>query len=232
MADTGLRRSPRLVRGALVQLSEDIVGVTPNIIPFQYNPETLSRTLTPWNPFDVEQSGRGQIAPTAQPYDPQESISMTVEFDAADPMGDGDPLAEQLGVADRIAALEKTLMPSAGLIGDLVASAADLIGRPQPPSRGSVPIVLLVWGAGRILPVRVSSYSIEETTFLPSLQPMMASVSLELVVLPPDVFKCQSGVVIELAIAAYKFFRVQQDALATAHAARAAAQVILPPTPF
>lgn len=59
------------MRGALVQLVEDVVAVMPNVIPFQYNPETLSRKLTPWNPFEVEQTGRGQIAPTAQPFDPQ-----------------------------------------------------------------------------------------------------------------------------------------------------------------
>ena len=52
MPETGYSRSPRLVRGALVQLAEDIIGIIPNIIPFQYNPETLSRTLTPWNPFE------------------------------------------------------------------------------------------------------------------------------------------------------------------------------------
>ena len=56
MPETGLRSSPRLVRGALVQLVEDVVGVVPNVIPFQYNPETLTRKMTPWNPFEVDQT--------------------------------------------------------------------------------------------------------------------------------------------------------------------------------
>src|SRR5262245_58104251 len=111
MTDTGYSRSPRLVRGALVQLAEDIIGVIPNIIPFQYNPETLTRRLTPWNPFQSDQAGRGQTPPTAQPFDPEETISMSIELDAADKLADGDPITEAVGIADRIAALEKLLMP-------------------------------------------------------------------------------------------------------------------------
>jgi hypothetical protein len=226
MPDTGYSGSPRLVRGAIVQLVEDIIGVVPNVIPFQYNPEMVSRTLTPWNPFEVEQSGRGQIAPTAQPFDPKESITIEVHFNAADQLEDDDAVAKQVGVADRLAAVEKLLLPSSGLLGDLIAAVGELTGNPPPPKRLSVPVALLVWGPGRILPVRVTSYSVEETTFLPSLQPLMAKVSLTLEVLTPDVFRCESGPAIELAIAAYKFFRVQQSALAIAHSARNAAQAL------
>ena len=232
MSDTGYSRSPQLFRGALVQLAEDIIGVIPNIVPFQYNPATVTRTLTPWNPFQVDQNGRGQQAPTSQPYDPEETISLHIELDAADQLGDGDPLAATLGISDRIAALEKLVMPTAGLLGDLVGAAAALIGAPQPPQRRTVAVVLLVWGVGRIVPVRVSNYSIEETSFLPSLQPLTATVTLELKVLTPDVFKCEHGLATELAVAAYRFFRVQQDALAITSAARAAADVLLSISPF
>jgi hypothetical protein len=38
MAETGYSRSPKIAKGALVQLLPDIVGVIPNIIVFQYNP--------------------------------------------------------------------------------------------------------------------------------------------------------------------------------------------------
>ena len=93
MPETGYSRSPKLARGALVQLVEDVVGVLPNVIPFQYNPETLSRKLTPWNPFEVDQTARGQIAPTAQPFDPKESMSLEIHFDAADQLEDSDPIA-------------------------------------------------------------------------------------------------------------------------------------------
>jgi hypothetical protein len=207
MPETGYTRSPRLVRGALVQLVEDVIGIVPNVIPFQYNPETLTRKLTPWNPFEVDQTGRGQIAPTAQPFDPKEAITLEIHFDAADQLEESDPIAAQIGVADRIAAIEKLLLPSQGLLGDLLGAAAAL-------------------GPGRILPVRMTDYSIDETTFLPSLQPLTAKISLSLEVLTPDVFRCESGPAIELAVAAYRFFRLQQSALALAYNSRNAAQAL------
>ena len=102
MAETGYTGSPRLVRGALVQLAEDVIGVTPNVIPFQYNPETLTRTLTPWNPFEVDQTGRGQVAPTAQPFDPKETITLVIEFDAADVDEDVFDVPEKMGDLHRL----------------------------------------------------------------------------------------------------------------------------------
>jgi len=226
MPETGYSRSPKLARGALVQLVEDVVGVLPNVIPFQYNPETLSRKLTPWNPFEVDQTARGQIAPTAQPFDPKESMSLEIHFDAADQLEDSDPIAALVGVADRIAAIEKLLLPTRGLLADLVGAAAALAGGTQPPQRPTVPVALLVWGPGRILPVRVTDYSIDETTFLPSLQPRAAKISLSLEVLTPDVFRCESGPAVELAVATYRFFRLQQSSLALQYNARNAAQAL------
>jgi hypothetical protein len=226
MPETGYSRSPRLVRGALVQLAEDVIGIVPNVIPFQYNPETLTRKMTPWNPFEVDQTGRGQIAPTAQPFDPKEAISLEIHFNAADQLEEDDPITGRIGIADRIAAIEKLLFPSQGLLGDLLNAAAVLTGAEQPPQRPTVPVSLLVWGPGRILPVRVTDYSIDETTFLPSLHPLTAKISIALEVLTPDVFRCESGPAIELAVASYNFFRLQQSALALTWNARNAVQAL------
>src|SRR5215207_4159625 len=226
MPETGYSRSPKLARGALVQLVEDVVRVLPNVIPFPYNPQTLSRNLTPRNPFELDHTARRPIAPTAQPFDPKESMSLEIHFDAADQLEDSDPIAALVGVADRIAAIEKLLLPTQGLLGDLLGAAAALAGVAQPPQRPTVPVALLVWGPGRILPVRVTDYSIDETTFLPSLQPLTAKVSLSLEVLTPDVFRCETGPAVELAVAAYRFFRLQQSALALQYNARNAAQAL------
>jgi len=221
MPETGLSRSPKIQKGALVQLIEDLVGVVPNVIPFQYNPEKLSHSLTPWNPFEVDQTQRGAQAPTVQPFDPKETFTLNLELDATDDLEDGDPVATVTGVSDRLAALKKLTLPSAGLIGDLVQSAQALAGNASAQAqRPTVPVVLLVWGPGRILPVRVTSFSVDETLFSPTLYPIQASVSLGLEVLTPDVFKCQSGVAAELAVAAYNFTKLQEDALAVAHIAR------------
>lgn len=220
MSDTGLRRSPKFEKGALVQLVKDLVGVVPNVIPFQYNPEKLSRSLTPWNPFEVDQTQRGAQAPTVQPFDPKESFNLTLEIDATNDMEDDNPVANLVGIADRLAALKKLTLPSQGLIGDLVASARALVGKASEQAfRPTVPVVLFVWGPGRILPVRITSFSVDETLFSPSLHPIQATVTLGLEVLTPDVFKCQSDVTADIAVAAYNFTKLQDDALAVAHIA-------------
>jgi hypothetical protein len=223
MPDTGLKNSPQLIKGAIVQLIEDIIGVVPNIIPFQYNPTQLTHQLEPWNPFEVDQTQRGAQAPNVQPFSPKESFTLKLELDAADDLEGGDVVTVLVGVADRLAALKKLILPTKGLLGDLVASAQALIGdASERAERPTVPVSFFIWGPGRILPVRVTSFSVEETLFSPTLYPLQATVSLGLEVLTPDVFKCQSTVATDLAIAAYNFTKLQEDALAIAHIAKAA----------
>lgn len=220
MPDTGLKRSPKFQKGALVQLVEDIIGVVPNVIPFQYNPEKITHSLTPWNPFEVDQTQRGAQAPNVQPFDPKETFNITLEIDATDDLEESNPVATLVGVADRIAALKKLTLPSQGLLGDLVASAQALTGNASARAvRPTVPVVLFVWGTGRILPVRVTSFSVDETLFSPVLYPIQATVTLGLEVLTPDVFKCQEDITADLAVAAYNFTKLQEDVLAIAHVA-------------
>ena len=220
MPQTSYTRSPKLQKKTLVQLVEEIVGVAPRIVPFQYNPEKLTRSMTPWNPSEVSETNRGQLAPTAQPYDPKEQITVEIELDASDQLEESDPIAVTFGVADRIAAIEKLIMPTAGIVGDLLNAAAALGGASPPAQRPTVAIVLFVWGPGRILPVRITRYAIEEQQFLPTLYPIQARVTLELEVLTPDVFKCQDSPAVIAAIAVYRFFRLQQEALALQHVSR------------
>ena len=220
MSDIGLTRSPKFEKGALVQLVRGLLGVVPNVIPFQYNPEKLSHTLTTWNPFEVDQTQRGAQAPTVQPFDPKESFNLTLEIDATNDLEDDNPVAKRVGVADRLAALKKLTLPTEGLIGDLVASARALVGKAAKQAvRPTVPVVLFVWGPSRILPVRVTSFSVEETLFSPTLHPIQATVTLGLEVLTPDVFKCQRDITADIAVAAYNFTKLQEDSLAAAHIA-------------
>ncbi|SCX79648.1 hypothetical protein [Nitrosospira sp. Nsp13] len=231
MAETGNPQSPQVLRGAIIQLMEDLGIITPNIIPFQYNPATMTRNLRPWNPFEVDQANRGAQAPMVQPYDPEETYSFTLDLDATDDLEDGDPIAVSTGVASRIAAIQKLIEPSKGLFGDLIASAQSLAGDiERQAARASVPIALFVMGPGLILPIRVTSLSIEVKEFTPALYPHMAEIQLELRVLTPEVFKCRRGAAIDLAIAAYDLTRLQEDGLAIANFANSlkAARSMLP----
>src|SRR5262249_31448184 len=130
--------------------------------------------------------------------------------------------AKRVGVADRLAALKKLTLPSEGSAGDritiAVATARVTIVRANRQAvRPTVPVVLFVWGPGRILPVRVTSFSVEETLFSPSLHPIQATVTLGLEVLTPDVFKSQRDITTDIAVAAYNFAKSQEDKLAGAH---------------
>ena len=220
MADTGLKRSPLLKQGALVQLERDVVGISPNIIPFQYNPEKLTRTVTPYNPNGGGDSERGTQAPTVQPNEPGESYQLSLELDATDQLEDGHPVATLFGVADRIAALQRLLSPSEGLLGDVAARLTSVTGTlDREASRPTVPVTLFVWGPGRMLPVRITSFQVEETKFSPTLYPVQATVSLGLEVLTPDLFSCRDDATSKVAIAAYNTTRAHEANLAVSNIA-------------
>lgn len=214
MAETGYSRSPRVAKGAFVQLLADVIGIIPNIIVFQYNPETISRTLTPWNPFAVDPAQRGSQAPTVQPFDVPESFgSLTIELDATDDLEDGNPIAELTGIETRLAALRKLTQASAGLVGDLIASAKSLVGAGEEEARRpTVAPILLVLGPRIILPVRVTTFQVVEKAHLPSYYPLQATVTLGLEVMTPDAFRCQQDIAGKIAVAAYEFTRLQEDA--------------------
>lgn len=219
--ETAYTRAPRILKGAFVQLLEDIVGFVPNIVSFQYNPTTISRSLSPWNPFAVDQAQRGSQAPSVQPFDVPESFSSFQLFlDAVDGMEQGSPIAETMGIEPQLAALRKLTQASAGLLGDLTASAKDLAGRSgDSAQRPTVAPTLLVLGKRVILPVRITSFTVEETFFGPSLYPIRATVSLDMEVMTPDAFRCHDSPTAKVAIGAYEFTRLQEDAAAVLNVA-------------
>lgn len=235
---TGYTRSPKLQKGALIRLSEEFLWPIPNIIVFQYNPETLTRSLTPWQPRAPE----GEVAEesgevnTAQPFDPGESFNVTLEFDAADALEvpENNPVEVISGIADRIAALEMLLYPSEEREGGLqVSEESSLSGggeeatgsaetTAEPVPRPRVPVVLFVWGPGRIVPVRLTSFQVEEQAYSPTLYPIRAEVTVGLRVLTEHSFRASNREVSaseELAIAAYKYTRGQKEMLARANIA-------------
>jgi hypothetical protein len=214
MADTGYSRTPKLLKGALIYFGAPMLIPIPNIIVFQYNPTTVTRQLTPWDPMAVDQTQRSSQAPTVQPFDVQETFSnFKIELDATDDLEDGKVLAEATGIETRLAALRKLTQASQGLLGDLIESAKSLVGAAEDEARRpTIAPILLVLGPRLILPVRVKTFSVEETLFSPTYYPLHATVTMELEVLTPDAFRCQEDIAGKIAIAAYNFTRLQEDA--------------------
>lgn len=217
IAKSGYTRAPKTLNGAFVQLVPDIIAFVPNIVTFQYTPATLTRALTPWNPAAVDQAERGSQAPTVQPFDVPEKFSgFELEFDATDGMGVDHPVYNQFGVEPQLAALRKMTQASRGLLGDLTASFKDLTGgaATAEAERPTVAPVMLVLGPRIVLPVRITTFSVEEQMLSPTLYPIMAKVSVELDVMTPDMFRCQTSKSAKIAIAAYELTRLQEDAAA------------------
>lgn len=251
---SGYSQTPNLLKGAIIQFSAPMLIPIPNIVIFQYNPETLSRGLTPWTPIAREYNEAGdlikltdrQTKQLTQPYDPDENISVTLELDATDAMEEPDthPVGARVGVADRLAALEMLMYPPGkGALGSLLSSVSVSIG-PGGISAGfsakadivqtkTVPVVLFFWGPGRIVPVRISSFSIEEQAFNPLLYPIRAKVTLGMKVLDElhlvnieNEESSSNTAAVAIAKACYKFTRVQKELLATANLANSVESII------
>src|SRR5262249_8501638 len=97
--------SPRLIKGALVTMDE--ANPTPQVILFQYNPDTLTR------PPPAQTAGgnadRGEALRLKGP--PEEKISLEVEIDATDQLEQSRFPATSLGVHPTLASLEMLLYP-------------------------------------------------------------------------------------------------------------------------
>jgi hypothetical protein len=171
---TTFPNSPRLQKGA-------IIGVDPfnplaSVIVFQYNPDTLTRTLT------AQMSGgngdKGEALRFKGP--PQESIKLEVELDATDQLEHAKSPATSMGIYPTLSALEMLLYPKSALtLANEVLLTMGIIETVAPDA----PLTLFAWGAKRVVPVRISSFTITEEAFDPSLNPIRAKVSLDMRVL-------------------------------------------------
>lgn len=240
----GYSRSPKLLKGALIEFSSRFIGPIPNIIIFQYNPEKLTRSLNPWTP-PAPEAEEGQETPPSQmsgitlsqPFDPGETFNLSLELDAADALEtpESHPVAVISGVADRIAAMEILLYPDregSSLLGDLVGAIGDALGGgggndTDAEPHYSVPIVLFVWGPGRIVPVRLTSFSVDEEAFSTLLYPIRAKVTVGLKIITPEELAAYGdSVAREIAEFSYKFTHTQKEVLAAANMANSVESIL------
>lgn len=178
-----------LLRGALIEYGSGLIGPIPNVVIFQFNPESLNRTLqVPQRP-----SGASARESTQAGEKTVEKIVLKAQFSAADMLGDNKVLARLFGIGPQLAALEKMVLPSsklAGLIGAAVDAIKGAVAPPgdptQPIPREKFPKILFIWGLTRVLPVTIESMSINEMEFDQILNPIRADVDIGLAVHPPD----------------------------------------------
>jgi hypothetical protein len=148
--------SPRIVKGGLVRVDPVSGAVAGPIIALQYNPDTLTRTL------QVQATG-GEGADRTEALRLKgpavETIKVDAEIDLTDQLEfpDQHPNAVQLGLHPYLSALETMVHPTSQQLqtNQQLASAGTLEILPT-----EAPLTLFIWSRQRIVPVRLTEFSI------------------------------------------------------------------------
>lgn len=172
---TTFPNSPRLIKGAIIGV--DPFNPVASVVVFQYNPEKLTRTLQ-------AQASSGESAGFSEVMRlkgaPVETFRLEVEIDATDQLERGDTTTSKLGIYPQLSALEMLIYPKSLLVAANTVLLALGTIEVIPPTG---PLVLFVWGPKRVLPVRLTEFSISEDAHDENLNPTRATVTLGLRVL-------------------------------------------------
>jgi hypothetical protein len=174
--------SPRLVKGGIVTLDPDTSIVT-GVIALQYNPDTLTRSMQIQSTPAGQDGARTDALRLRGPA--IETIKVEAELDATDQLEfpSQNPNAVRYGLHPQLAQLEMLINPTVETLynddGMANAGALEIIPLEQP-------LTLFVWSASRVVPVRLTEFSVTEEAFDPNLNPIRAKVSLGLRVLNVD----------------------------------------------
>ncbi|MEM9218826.1 MAG: hypothetical protein AAGD25_31360 [Cyanobacteria bacterium P01_F01_bin.150] len=173
--------SPRLLKGGIVLIDPDTKGVQ-QVINLQYNPETLSRSFQIQS-VTAEGGDRSDALRLTGP--PVETISLEAEIDATDQLEfpDQNSNVARLGLYPHLAALETIIYPTSQQLiqNNRLAQQGVLEILPM-----QAPLTLFVWSKNRIMPMRLTEFSITEEAFDPALNPIRARVTLGMRVLSID----------------------------------------------
>jgi hypothetical protein len=203
----GFPNKPKILHGAFVEFG---LSLPPLVVVFQFNPVQLSRnrSLTFAVPNPPTPAPSGAQAAAAQPITPrslrqfhnksnlfelqeeqlvtvqEQTIGFDIRLDATDKLNDRDIITEKFGIAPQISTLELMVYPKDE--SRLGAAVSALLGKPKGFSftRGAnPPMILFIFGRKRVLPVNINSMNITETEFSTDLNPIRATVAVNLTVI-------------------------------------------------
>ncbi len=180
---SGFPGSPRILKAGLVPLdpvTSAVLGA--RMIVLQYNPDMLSRTLQIQS---AGTDGRDFSEALRLKGPPVETFKLEAEIDATDQLErPGEHAATaQSGIFPQLALLETLAYPASAQLqaNDARQASGELEILPV-----EAPLTLFVWSRTRVVPVRISEFSISEEAFDAALNPIRAKVSLGLRVLSVD----------------------------------------------
>jgi len=171
-----------LLKGGIVTM-DSVTSTLRSVIALQYNPDSLSRTLqiqaVPGGQDGVRVNALRLRGPAV------ETVKLEAELDAADQLEfpKQNRTTVQYGLLPQLAQLEMLVNPTVETLeaDDSMANAGTLEIIPLEQS-----LTLFVWSRSRVIPVRLTDFSITEEAFDPNLNPIRAKVSLGLRVLNVD----------------------------------------------
>ncbi|SFS96510.1 hypothetical protein [Saccharopolyspora flava] len=167
---------PKPIRSGLVVVDPER-GTPQRVIVLQFNPDTLERSVSP-QAAGGEGDGGGGGSGTGDKNEAlrlkgpaQESWKFTAELDATDQLD----VAAPSGIHPQLATLEMLVQPSTAQLREHSRLAKNGAVEISPIE---MPLTLFTWGSKRVVPVKLSEFSINESAFDVNLNPIRASLSL------------------------------------------------------
>jgi len=197
----GFSNQPKILRGAFVEFG---ISLPPLFVVFQFNPEKITRTRTAsvkntetpearqaaQKKSLVQQISLGSLTdfrPKGQRIEvKEETLSFDIRLDATDKLDTGDSITEEFGIAPQLSTLELMMVPKSQ---SLIGGAIDALLGGKTNSFAfcndalNPPIILFIWGRKKVLPVNITNMTINEQEFSTTLNPIRATVSVNLEVI-------------------------------------------------
>ncbi|CDR15932.1 hypothetical protein [Streptomyces iranensis] len=172
---------PKPIRSGIVLVDPER-GTPQRIIILQFNPDALERSLAPQSAGDQADSGGGgsgsgdknEALRLKGPA--QETWKFTAEIDATDQF----EVAAPDGIHPQLATLEMLVQPTTAKLREAMRLSKKGTIEISPIE---MPLTLFTWGSKRVMPVRITELSINESAFDVNLNPIRASLSIGLKVL-------------------------------------------------
>ncbi|MDG9715536.1 hypothetical protein [Streptomyces sp. DH24] len=172
---------PKPIRSGIVVLDPD-TGTPQRVIVLQFNPDTLERSVSPQSAGDSGDAGgggagsgdRNEALRLKGPA--QETWKFTAEIDATDQL----EVAAPDGIHPQLATLEMLVQPTTAQLRESMRLSKQGAIEISPIE---MPLTLFTWGSKRVMPVRLTELSVNESAFDVSLNPIRASLSIGMKIL-------------------------------------------------
>ncbi|MET9790203.1 hypothetical protein [Streptomyces canus] len=172
---------PKPIRSGIVVVNPD-TGTPQRVIVLQFNPDTLERTVAPQSAGDSGDGGSGGTGSGDRNEalrlkgPAQESWKFTAEIDATDQF----EIAAPDGIHPQLATLEMLVQPTTEQLRAASRLSQKGIIEISPIE---MPLTLFTWGSKRVMPVRLTELSVNESAFDVNLNPIRASLGIGMKIL-------------------------------------------------